>query len=249
MLRDVGLIFGYELRTTLRNPLWVVIGLFQPVLWLLLFAPLLQRAAAGASAAETLRSFTPGVLVMLALFGSLFAGHGMLAQVRAGVLERLAVSPVSRSALILGPALRDAAVMLVQALLLLGIAWLMDFRADPVGVLVMLALLALVGMLAATLSYALALSIRDENGLAQSLSTLSMPLLLVTGIVLPMTFAPGWLRVVAEANPLYHAVEAGRALFAGDLADGSLPVAFASVLVLTALTLRWSIASVRRLAG
>jgi ABC-2 type transport system permease protein len=76
-----------------------------------------------------------------------------------------------------------------------------------------------------------------------------MPLLLITGIILPMTFAPRWLQVVAEANPLYHAVEAGRSLFAGDLTDGSLLVAFASVLVLTALTLRWSITSVRRLAG
>ncbi len=46
-VRDICLVFAYSLRTTLRNPVWVVVGVVQPIVWLLLFAPLLGGIARG----------------------------------------------------------------------------------------------------------------------------------------------------------------------------------------------------------
>ena len=44
---------------------------------------------------------------------------------------------------------------------------------------------------------------------------LAVPLLLLSGILLPMTLAPGWLRTVSNANPVKHIVDALRALSEG----------------------------------
>ncbi|SDJ63991.1 hypothetical protein [Nonomuraea jiangxiensis] len=57
------------------------------------------------------------------------------------------------------------------------------------------------------------------------------------------------MKVLASANPLYHAVEAGRALFDGRLTDASIPIAFAFFIVLAVLTTIWSMRSLRRIAG
>ena len=51
-----------------------------------------------------------------------------------------------------------------------------------------------------------------------------MPLLLLSGILLPMTLAPGWLRTVSNVNPVKHIVDAMRALFQGHVMSGTVGV-------------------------
>ena len=46
-IHDTLVVFRRELRLSLRNPAWVVIVLVQPVLYLVLFGPLLTRLPAG----------------------------------------------------------------------------------------------------------------------------------------------------------------------------------------------------------
>lgn len=85
--------------------------------------------------------------------------------------------------------------------------------------------------------------------MSQILQFFSLPLILLTGILLPMSLAPHWMQVVAKVNPLYYAVQAGRALFSGDFSDSSVPVAFALIAVLAVLTLNWSARSMKKIAG
>ncbi|MDN5855320.1 MAG: ABC transporter permease, partial [Actinomycetia bacterium] len=51
-LRDTGLVFWAQLRSNLRNPVWVIIGLSQPVLYLVLFGPLLEGIGSGLGAGD-----------------------------------------------------------------------------------------------------------------------------------------------------------------------------------------------------
>ena len=118
LARDTWLIFSRQFQLLLRQPVWVFVGVFQPVMYLLLFAPLLKPALAPLGAvtnADTYRIFVPGLLVLLAIFGGLFQGFGLIAEVRAGVIERSRVTPVSRLALLLGRSLRDVVSLIAQA--------------------------------------------------------------------------------------------------------------------------------------
>ena len=45
--RDVGLVFSRGMRLSLRNPVWLVMGLAQPLLYLFFFGPLLTRISGG----------------------------------------------------------------------------------------------------------------------------------------------------------------------------------------------------------
>ncbi|NDU71201.1 ABC transporter permease [Actinomadura sp. DSM 109109] len=247
MVKDVLSIAGYQTRRLMRAPVVIVIGIIQPMLWLLLFGPLLQRMSGpGLSEKELFSAFAPGLLVLLALYGSLYAGFDLIPEIRSGVVERMRVTRARPSALILGKVLRDIFVVLVQAAVLLLVAALMGLRLSGVGLVLSLGLFGLTVTLTTTFSYAAALSLRDENILSQSLSFLSLPLLLSSGVLLPLSVAPGWLHTAAQANPFYHVVEATRSLMRGDLGATAIPVAFAVTFVLAFLTLRWSVAAMRR---
>jgi ABC-2 type transport system permease protein len=69
---------------------------------LLLFAPLLKPALGVRTDAEAYQISGPGLLVLLAIFGGLFQGFGLSAELRAGVIERSRATPVSRLAMLLG---------------------------------------------------------------------------------------------------------------------------------------------------
>ena len=51
-----------------------------------------------------------------------------------------------------------------------------------------------------------------------------MPLLLLSGILLPMALAPDWLQFLSTINPLTHAVDAARALFNGDWGNPEIAI-------------------------
>src|SRR4029077_11180257 len=192
------------------NPAWVGIGVLQPILYLLLFAPLLKSFARtpGFPSGGAYNVFVPGLLIQLGLFGASGVGFGLIAELRAGVIERFRVTPVSRLALLLGRALRDIVTLLVQSLILLLLS--IPFGLTPTfsGVLVMLALVALIGFGMASLAYAAALALRNEDSYAPLVFTISLPILLLSGVLLPLTLAPDWLQHVAQANPLSYAVNA-----------------------------------------
>ena len=109
-VRDTWLIFRRSLVLTIRQPTWIVIGIMYPVIYLVLFGPLLdgaiKQAGAGVSAYNW---FVPGLLIQVALFGTAFGGFGLIAELRYGVVERMRVTPMSRAAMLLGRSLRDEA--------------------------------------------------------------------------------------------------------------------------------------------
>jgi ABC-2 type transport system permease protein len=225
-LNETWLVLVRAMRLSLRNKVWLIIGLMQPLLYLALFGPLLKRVDGlpGFPRGNSWQVFTPGLLVQLGIFGALFVGFGLIAEVRDGVIERMRVTPASRMALLSGRVLRDVVVLVVQSLVLLGAAYAFGLRAPIAGVMLAVALVAAIGSAFAAASYAVALLTGTEDAMASITNSLAVPLLLLSGILLPMTLAPGWLRTVSNVNPVKHIVDALRALFHGHVVSGTVGI-------------------------
>jgi ABC-2 type transport system permease protein len=223
-LRDIWLVFLRYWGIFLRNPAWVAIGVLQPVLYLVLFAPLLKSIASvqGFPPGGAYNVFVPGLLIQLGMFGAAGVGFSLIAELRAGVVERFRVTPVSRLALLLGRAFRDILMLLMQATILIVLSLPFGLSIHFTGVLVVLGLVGLLGLLMASISYACALWLKSEDSFAPLIFTATLPLLLLSGVLLPLTLAPGWLRNIAAANPLSYAVDAARAVFNDHLGDVSV---------------------------
>jgi len=250
MIRDCWLIFGSALRVMLRNPAWVFFGLFQPICYMLLFAPLLKNLVGvpGFPSGGAYNVFTPGLMMMMAIFGTGFAGFTVIGQLREGVIERLRVTPVNRLAMMIGMISVSLLNLLAQTALLVGIGLLLGFRPDVGGLLLLVVLLLLGGLMMASCSYAVALLLKNEGSLAAAVNLVALPLLLLSGIMLPLSFAPDILQKIANANPFAYAVTASRALVGGSLGDVSVLQGFIIFGVLAALALFWVTRSIRKAA-
>ncbi|GIF24454.1 ABC-2 type transport system permease protein [Actinoplanes tereljensis] len=240
LLRDTSLIFQRQAQLLLRNPVWILVGVFQPVMYLLLFAPLLKPALQVSSNAEAYEIFVPGLLVLLAIFGGLFQGFGLIAELRAGVIERSRVTPVSRLALLLGRSLRDVVSLIAQAVIITLLALLFDLRVFIGNLLLAYLMLALISLMTSALSYGIALVVKSEDALAPLMNTVAQPILLLSGILLPLTFAPGWLQGIADWNPFSWAVDGTRALFRGDLGSPDVWQGLLIMAVLAAAAVAWA---------
>jgi ABC-2 type transport system permease protein len=219
---DTMLIFRRAMRLSLRNPVWVILGLIQPILYLGLFGPLLKRVvqSPGFPPGDAWQVFVPGLLVQLGIFGAAFVGFGLLSEMRSGVVERMRVSPASRVSLLLGRVLRDVVVLIVQAIILVLCAALFGLHAPLGGIVLGIVVVGFLGAAFSSASYAAALILKSEDALAPLFNGLFLPILLLSGILLPMSLAPAWLRVVSDVNPMKHVVDGVRALFLGHVATG-----------------------------
>jgi ABC-2 type transport system permease protein len=244
VLRDTWLIFRREMTAALRNPTWVLIGIMQPLLYLFLFGPLMVKAmqAQGLSEVDGWMLLTPALIAQLALFGSSFVGFGLLAEYRSGVVERFRVTPVSRVALLLGKVLASALQAVVQALLIIALAYLaFDLDAPVGGVLLSLLIVFLLAVSLASCSYALALTLKSEETFPALLNAVLIPLLLLSGILLPITsgVAPDWLYTISQINPFRHVVDVERNTFRGDFTMDALFTGGVVVLVMAVVSVWW----------
>ncbi|WP_103355537.1 ABC transporter permease [Amycolatopsis sp. CA-128772] len=251
MLRDTWLIFRREMTAALRNPTWVLIGIMQPLLYLFLFGPLMVRAvqAQGLSEVDGWMLLTPALIAQLALFGSSFVGFGLLAEYRSGVVERFRVTPVSRVALLLGKVLASALQAVVQALLIIALAYLaFDLDAPVGGVLLSLVIVFLLAVSLASCSYALALTLKSEETFPALLNAVLIPLLLLSGILLPITSgaAPAWLYRISQINPFRHVVDVERNTFRGDFTMDALFTGSVVVLVMAVVSVWWGTRTFQR---
>lgn len=224
-IRDTWLIFRRSLVLTLRQPVWIVFGMMVPVLYLVLFGPLLEGAMQSAgTGTNAFNWFVPGLIIQIAIFGTAFGGFGLIAELRSGVVERMRVTPMSRASMLLGRSLRDVVILMVQATIMIVLAIPFGLQIDPQSIVAMLGLLLLIGLSVAPLSYAGALYLKTEDAFAPLVNAIALPLLLLSGILLPMALAPDWLQFLSTINPLTHAVDAARALFNGDWGNPDVAV-------------------------
>jgi len=235
MLHDTLLIYRRQVRFSLRQPAWLVFALVQPVMYLALFGPLLEQVAKtpGFPPGDAWQVFVPGLLVQLGIFGTLYVGFGMIEEIRDGVIDRMRVSPLSRVAILLGHVLRDATVLLVQAAILttMGVAFGLTLTWQAiVGTVVVVLLLATAF---ASVSYGIAIVAKDEEPLIGVLNLAAPPLLLLSGILLPMSLAPGWLQRVADINPLSHVVTGLRRTFLGEIGTATVAWGFLAAVGMT----------------
>jgi ABC-2 type transport system permease protein len=251
MLHDTRLMFVRNMQHTIRSPVFVFASLFQPLMYLLLFMPLLNGLGSvpGLPAGKTVDVFIPGLLVLEAIFGTAFVGFSLIDDIRNGVIERFLVTPVTRSAILLGRVLRDAVVLIAQCVLITIVAIPFGLNINGFGFLLSLLLYALIGISMASISYGFALIFKIEDALAPTLNILTLPLSLLSGIILPLALAPVWLQDLSKINPFSYAVDATRALFAGDLSNVGILEGFVVIIALAVLVFLWGLRSLNKMAS
>ena len=243
LTRHTAIVLEREARPLLRSPFQMIISVLQPLVFLAMFAPLLPGDDLGA----TLQWFVPGMVAMACLTAASMTGSNLMLEMQTGSHERLLVSPLSRTSLMLGRAVKEVLPVAAQTVVLVDVAWPFGFAVHPLGVVVAIVLLGIFSVGVGALSFALGLASKDQDWLFWTAQqTLLFPVLLSAGVLLPLDGAPGWLRWLSQANPLTHVVAGARDLFSGELVTGSVGAGFVAAAVLLAVGLAVGIRTMRR---
>jgi ABC-2 type transport system permease protein len=131
-------------------------------------------------------------------------------------------------------------MMAVFDAVVVAIAVGVGFQVHWLGLAALAVLLGLLAALMAAFSTATALVTREINSFAAIINGLNLPILLLAGVLLPISFGPVWMRVLAHFNPLYYAVQASRALATGTFGAPAVWQGFAVLAPLCALIIFWA---------
>ena len=215
--REAGIIYQRNLRKMVRVPMALFFSLFQPMLWLLLFTQIFKRfgqfpqfQALGYS--SYLMFFAPSVLAMTMLSSAFQSGMGMVSDLETGMLDKFMISPIRRSSVLVGKVLADATRMLLQGLLVVGVAIAMGarIRTGVVGAIMMLFTGIVFGIVWAGVSNIVALRTRNSELTMVIGILLTFPLLFLSTAMMPQAFLPSWLRVVGRLNPVTYLINTAR---------------------------------------
>jgi ABC-2 type transport system permease protein len=209
-----------SVRALLRQPVFLVITLIQPMIWLLLFGRLFEsvtRIPGFAGGTSYLEFLAPGVVAMTALFSAMWAGTVYIDDMQRGVMDRLLASPVRRGAMMNGTLVYQSLTSTVQTVIVLVVAFLAGarFAGGLLGVAVTLLAACLLTVVCAALSNAIALMARDQSALIGISQFLSLPMTFLSSAIMDPSLAPGWIRDCARYNPLDWAVVASRETLLG----------------------------------
>lgn len=213
-LADTAAMVVRHQRNFLRQPVWLVFALTQPMFWLLLYSQLFRRIVdlPGFDTDSYVQFLTPGIVVMTAFFGATWSGMAMIDDLDRGVIPRFLATPTSRASLILSQVIHTGIIAIVQAIIILGTAWLLGARVERgvVGWLVIILVAALVAAGWAGISHGIALIVRREESLIGILNFFGLPLTFVSAILIAESLMPSWMQWAAKFNPVNWAVIASR---------------------------------------
>jgi ABC-2 type transport system permease protein len=214
--RALSGVVGRELLRFLHQRERFISALVRPLVWLFVFAAGF-RAALGIAISPPYETYilyevyiTPGLIGMIQLFNGMQSSLSMVYDREMGSMRMLLVCPLPRWFLLSSKLIAGTAVSVLQAYAFLGIAWLYDIQAPPMGYVWILPALLLSGMMLGALGLLLSSFIKQLENFAGVMNFVIFPLFFMSTALYPLwkiKESSEWLYLLAHFNPFSQAVE------------------------------------------
>ena len=241
VFRQVGVLARRSVVRTLRQPAMVVPSVLFPLILLSIYASGLDSATdlPGFPTDSYLQFALAITFVQGALFSANSAGGNIASDIESGFMNRLALTPLRRFALMLGQLAGIVALGLIQAItfLTVGLAFGAGIEAGVAGALVIVVFSLLVSLAFGCIGAFVALRAGSSEAV-QGVFPLFFAALFLSSMSLPRDLIENdWFRTVADWNPVSYMLECIRSLMIEGWDPEALALGFAcaGVLALVAL--------------
>ena len=230
-LRQVGALARRSVVRTLRQPAMVVPSILFPLILLSINSSGLESATMlpGFPTDSYLQFALAITFVQGALFSAMSAGTNVATDIENGFMNRLALTPLRRVALMLGQLAGIVALGSIQALtfLVVGLAFGAGIAAGAAGAVVIVAFSLLISLAFGCIGAFTAL--RAGNGEAvQGIFPLFFAALFLSSMSLPRNLIEqDWFRTIADWNPVSYMLECIRSLMIDGWDAEALALGFA----------------------
>jgi ABC-2 type transport system permease protein len=211
-VHDVATIAGRALRAVPRDFEAVIPPILLAVFFFVVNIATLERLTEGSIQGFDYTAFQMPTAILLGVTG-VSRAPALVLDVQNGYLDRLLMTPLRRSAILLGHLVADIAIAacLTIPILALGLVLGAGFETGIVGAVVFVALAAMWSLAFAGFGYAVALKTGNPAAV-QSMFLLFFPFLFLTTSYVPRDQLSGWLDTVATFNPVTYILDGLRSL-------------------------------------
>jgi len=220
MIYDTYTVFWRELKRYRKSRSGVLIRLIQPAIWIIVIGhtfagtkPLIQQVGFDGSYLEFM---TPGVIILTAIFTSIFGGVNTLWDRRYGFMNKALTAPISRSSIALGKMLAISLISALQSSLIIGIAIIIGVSFPNLLVIIpIMAIVILFSLGFSGISVVVAATAKSQETFWGIINFLGMPLFMLSPALFPLELLPDWLVIAAKFNPVTYTVLLVRGLMTG----------------------------------
>jgi ABC-2 type transport system permease protein/oleandomycin transport system permease protein len=200
-----------------RVPAYIVFTVVQPVMFVLMFRYVFGGAIQTNNVGGYVNFLLPGIIGQTAAFASIGTAIALAIEVQKGVIDRFRSMPISRSAVLAGRLIADAARMTITLVVIVGVGYLVGFRFENgvVPAVAMVLLGILFGLTICAVSAFIGLAVKDEESVQAFGLIWLFPLTFLSCAFVPIASMPGWLQAFANNQPVTHVINAMRALALG----------------------------------
>ncbi|MEI7818563.1 MAG: ABC transporter permease [bacterium] len=212
--RDLITIAGRALRAIPREPEAVIPALLIPLFFFIVNVGSLSEASKFAGVVD-FKAFQLPVAIVFAVTG-ISRANALVTDIKSGYFDRLLISPVRRSALLLGLMIADFALVIALSIpvIILGTVLGIKFVTGFGGIIAFLLISGLWGLAFTGFPYAIALKTGSPAAVNASF-LLFFPFSFLTTSFLPLDFLSGWLKTIARFNPVTYLLDGLRTLIYG----------------------------------
>jgi ABC-2 type transport system permease protein len=220
MLSDTYTIFWREMKRYRKSRSGIVIRLIQPAIWIIVIGntfastrPLIQSVGFSGSYIEFM---APGVIMLTAIFTSIFGGVNTLWDRRYGFMNKALTSPISRSSIALGKMLAISLISALQSSLIMGIALALGVGiSNLIMVIPIMAIVIAFSLGFSGISLIVAATSKSQETFWGVINFLGMPLFMLSPALFPLELLPSWLAFIAKLNPVTYSVLIIRQMMTG----------------------------------
>lgn len=217
---DTYTIFWREMKRYQKSRSGILIRLIQPAIWIVVIGntfagtrPLIQSVGFNGSYIEFMAA---GVIMLTAIFTSIFGGVNTLWDRRYGFMNKALTSPISRSSIAVGKMLAISLISALQSSLILGIALALGVGLANYLMIIPILLIVIAFSLGFSgISVIVAATAKSQETFWGVINFLGMPLFMVSPALFPLELLPHWLAFIAKLNPVTYSVLLIREMMTG----------------------------------
>ncbi len=205
-----------DLKRWYRNPVSAVVGVIQPIFWIVLFGSAFDIAKFGPNLSSAFFEGAPdyitylmgGILTIIGLFTGMFSGVNIIWDRRLGILQRFLIAPINRASIVFSRILSSVARILVQIVILFVVAFLIpdglkiEHGFTVLDVVVLVSAVLMISFIFSSLFSIIAVRTTKMESIFGIVNLINLPLMFASFAIFPPDLMAGWLENVARYNPV-----------------------------------------------
>ena len=206
-----------DLKRWYRNPVSAIVGVIQPIFWIVLFGSAFDIAKFGGlgasvnffeGAPDYITYLMGGILTIIGLFTGMFSGVNIIWDRRLGILQRFLIAPINRASIVFSRILSSVARILVQIVILFVVAFLipdglkLQHGIDALDIVVLISAVLMISFIFSSLFSIIAVRTTKMESIFGIVNLINLPLMFASFAIFPPDLMAGWLEHVARYNPV-----------------------------------------------